>query len=120
VPVLTLMVFPSGFRPNSYIGNVAGEQQRFVEEIESVPDFRERLLTDIAVNQALEGAGALSATAVGPYFVRASRNAFRRATSFFGIPPMAARMMLRLRPRGWHIDELRETRGLPPVDTKRS
>jgi glycosyltransferase involved in cell wall biosynthesis len=120
VPTVTIMIFPSGLRKGSYVGNQAEEQQLYMDRIEMSASFREDLLTEIAVTQALEGANALSTTAVGPYLVRAMRNAFRRAASFVGLPPAAAKMALRLRRPGWIIHDLRKTRGLHAIDSKGS
>ena len=117
VPVVTVMIFPSGLRRDSYLGNSAHEQQRYLEQIGSTSAFRERLLTDIAVSQALEGAATLSTTAVRPYLIRAARNAFRHAASVLGVPPTAAKMAMRFRSRGWVIHDLRKRRGLPALDS---
>jgi hypothetical protein len=119
VPVLTVMIFPSGLRKGSYAGNQADEQLRYVDRIETEANFREQLLTDIAATQALEGAGALSTTAVRPYLVRAGRNAFRHMASFVGVPPAAAKIAMKLHRRGWLIHDLRKTRGLPALDSER-
>lgn len=119
LPSLTVVAFPSGYRKNSYVDRDDSENARYAARMRAEPEFRERLLTDLVLGQAAGGEYALSKTAVRPYLRRAASNAISAALSRLGVSPVSVRMLLRSPRRGYFIDTLRQTRGLPAFPRER-
>jgi hypothetical protein len=118
VPALTVVAFPSGYRPGSYLDNDDAEHGAWSERIRNEPGFREQLLTDLVLGQAREGPYAASSTAVWLYLSRAAKNAAGAVLSAAGIPPASVRLFLSSPRKGAFIDSLRRVRGLPELSRR--
>jgi glycosyltransferase involved in cell wall biosynthesis len=116
---LTVLALPSGDRPGSYTSTDDSENAGYLCAMR-MREFRERLLTQIALGQAAGDPYALSRTAILPLLLRGAKNAATAALSAAGAPPASFRLFLKSRRRGHLIDTLRQNRGLPALTRGRS
>jgi glycosyltransferase involved in cell wall biosynthesis len=112
VPRLTAVVIPAAYRPGVYARRDAWEHEALAARIREEPDFRERELSALALRYA---AGQF---AFGPTLTLAARNAIRQGLVALGLRPMAVRHFLRYGRKGALLNDLRQRRGLPPIDWK--
>lgn len=99
VPVLGVLAFQSGSRPNCYRDRQGQEQFAYLKRIRDERDFVSQELTAIHLSDQAHRRPAL----------------WKQAVAALGWHPFAVREMVRLRRPGTKINQLRRIRGLPPL-----
>jgi hypothetical protein len=111
VPRVTALILASGGRPGAYVRRDASQHAELFARMEQ-PEFREQLLTDMALTVVREAAEKAT---VAPSWSAAVNHLADRLLIAARLHPDAVRNRLRGRPKGQWIAHLREFRGLPPV-----
>ena len=112
VPRLTVVTIPSAWRDRAYARREVHEHHAYVERMREEPDFRERELSALAFRYAAEQ------FALGPTLALATRNWIRRGLVTLGLRPMVVRRFLQYGRKGAMLNDLRQRRGLPPIEWK--
>lgn len=109
LPVVTMVVIPSGSRRASYAERQIEEHARMARALATDPRALANLVTGAALDLAREQ------RRVRPLIRRAIKNAAMRVVSSAGVHPIGLFNAVRYRRRGGFLDELRRRRGLTPL-----
>ncbi len=110
VPCVSVIALPAGFAPGSYARRESPEHDRLVQWIKSDPKYRERILEEVALNEAVE---RLHDHAYPPWRT-IRRLLFRPLYSLLlavGVHPQALYLAIRGGPRGKIVRDHRQTHG---------
>ena len=108
-PVVTNIAIQSGHRRGSYAEREVDVHATLAHALATDPNALASLLTTALLDLARAQRG------VTPLVTRAARNAAVRTIASLGIQPAALLNATRYGRRGGFVDELRTTRGLPPL-----
>jgi glycosyltransferase involved in cell wall biosynthesis len=107
----TVIAMHSGGRARSYADRLETENARYAALLRDDPEFIPRIMADIATRWTARG---MRIDIVAP-LVRVAKNIVCRALIALRMHPDALRLAMRYRRRGAFLDQLRKTRGLPPL-----
>ena len=109
VPWMTVAIFPSGKRKNSYVDCDESEQRMFVERMLNEKEFRAQELADIALGYRMHW---LEFQAPEDLLRHVFTNVWQKLALKAGIHPITLSHAMRLNRKGERLDLLRKTRGL--------
>jgi glycosyltransferase involved in cell wall biosynthesis len=112
VPRFTVVMLPSAWRAQSYARRDFQEHEALVARMRDEPDFRERELSALALHYAA------AQFRIGSALLLTTRNSVRRGLAALGLRPIAVRRFLQYGRKGAMLNDLRQRRGLPPIDWK--
>ena len=109
VPVVTNIAIQSGLRRGSYAEREVDAHAALAHALAADPGALASLLTAALLDLARAN------RRIAPLVRRAARNAATRTIAALGMHPTALLNAARYRRRGGFVDQLRTTRGLPPL-----
>ena len=115
VPRVTALILSSGGRPNAYVTRDASEHAALFDAMEA-PDFRERLLTRIALQGGRDATKRRRNARKGRGWTDWALERFLIGAR---LHPDAVRNRLAGKPKGHWISYMRTFRGLPPSPTSK-